>query len=191
MCSSPDYVEQNEYEKALIEQSEAMWENYQESYIPLENQIIEQTQNKRSAGYQQHSQDQAVNAARMQAPGTVTVGAGMQPGSGNMMETSQTAQEQTGTAGAMGAMAGLQSAEDQYASGMLGLSQHGRGQQATAMQGTSQLATNQAGMDMAELSARQHASNAKWGAIGGMAGLGAGYYADKKGWFDKPKKKTP
>ncbi len=183
MCSSPDYVEQNEYEKALIEQSEAMWENYQESYIPLENQVIEQTQNKRSAGYQQHSQDKAVNAARMQAPGTVTVGAGMQPGSGNMMETSQTAQEQTGTAGAMGAMAGLQSAEDQYASGMMGLAQHGRGQQATAMQGTSQLATNQAGMDMAELSARQHASNAKWGAIGGMAGLGVGYYGKQQGWF--------
>lgn len=182
MCSSPDYVEQNEYEKALIEQSEKMWQNYQESYIPLENQIIEQTQNKRSAGYKQHSQDQAVNAARMNAPGTVTVGAGMQPG-GNMMEMSQQAQEQSGTAGAMGAMAGLQSAEDEYASGMMGLAQHGRGQQATAMQGYGSLAANQAGMDMAELSAKQTASNAKWGAIGGMAGLGAGYYGHTKGWF--------
>ena len=186
MCSSsPDYVEQNEYERALIEQSEKMWESYQENYIPLENQIIEQIEGKRSAGYQQHSKNEAVNAARMQNPGTVTVGAGMQPGGGNFAEASQSAQEQTGTAGAMGAMAGLQSAEDQYMSGMMGMAQHGRGQQATAMQGYGNLAANQAGMDMAELSAKQHASSAKWGAIGGMAGLGVAYHGHKQGWFGK------
>lgn len=186
MCSSsPDYVEQNEYERALIGQSEKMWENYQEKYIPLENQLIKQIEGKRSAGYQQYSKNQAVNASRMQAPGTVTVSAGMNPGSSNFAEASQIAQKQTGTAGAMGAMAGLQSAEDQYVSGMMGMAQHGRGQQATAMQGYGSLAANQAGMDMAELSAKQYANSAKWGAIGGMTGMGIGYYGNKQGWFGR------
>ena len=191
MCSSPDYVEQNEYEKSLVEQSEKLWQNYQESYIPLENQIIDQVQGKRSTGYKQSQQNQAVNASRMSAPGTITVGAGMQPGGGNFAEIAGEAQNQSSASAGMASMAGLQSAEDEYMSGMLSLTQHGRGQQATAMEGTSNLAANQFGMDMAELGAKQHVKNARWGAIGGMAGLGVGYYGDKKGWFDRPDKKTP
>ena len=185
MCSSnPDYVKKNPYEDELVKQSEKLWQNYQDKYIPLENQVIDQIASKRSAGYKQHSQNQAVNASRMQAPGTVTVGAGMQPGSGNFAEASKTAQEQTGTAGAMGAMAGLQSAEDQYVSGMMGMSQHGRGQQATAMEGYSSLAANQAGMDMAELSAKQYANSAKWGGIGGVGGMAFAKIGKDRGWFD-------
>ena len=190
MCSDPDYIEENPYEEELVRISEEMWLDYQENYIPLENQIIEQTQDKRSASYQQNQQDRAVNEARMQHHGTVTAGAGMNPGHGSFMQTSNTAQQQAGHAGAMGAMAGLQTAEDQYMSGMLGLTQHGRGQQATAMQGTGSLASNQMGMDMAELSAQQYASSAKWGAVGGMAGLGMTAYGDSQGWFDEPTKKT-
>ena len=123
MCGSgPDYIEENEYERALFEQSEKMWQNYQDKYIPLENQAIEQMQNKRSAGYRQHSMDQGVNAARMQNPGTTQVGAGMNPGGGGAMMAANDAANLTATSGAMGAMAGLQSAEDQYTSGMLGIS---------------------------------------------------------------------
>ncbi|WP_420588247.1 hypothetical protein [Bacterioplanoides sp.] len=181
MCSDPDYAEQNEYEKALIEQSESMWADYQENYVPLENQVIKEVEGKRSAGYQQYSKDQAVNAARMQTPGTVTVGAGMQPGSGSFARASQSAQQQSGAAGAMGAMAGLQSAEDQYMSGMMGLAQTGRGQQASAMSGYSSLAANQAGTDMAELMAKQQVSSARWGAVGSMAGMGASAYMKQSG----------
>ena len=186
MCSGgPDYVEENDYERALFEQSEKMWQNYQDKYIPLENQVIEQMQAKRSAGYKQHSKDQAVNAARMQTSGTALSGPGMDPSGGGFMMASNEAQNTSGTAGAYGAMAGLQSAEDQYMSGMMGISQAGRGQQATAMQGMSNLAANQAGIDAAELAAKNSIRQSKWGALGTMAGAGGMVYGKKQGLFDK------
>ena len=106
------------------------------------------------------------------------------------MMASNEAQNASGTAGAYGAMAGLQSAEDQYTSGMLGISQAGRGQQATAMQGMSNLAANQAGIDAAELAAKNTVRQAKWGGIGTMAGAGGMMYGKNQGWFDRDPLKT-
>lgn len=186
MCTSgPDYVKENEYERELFRQSEKLWQSYQDKYIPLENQVIEQIQGKRSAGYKQHSMDQAVNAARMEQPGTALVGPGMDPSGGGFMMASNEAQNTSGTAGAYGAMAGLQSAEDQYMSGMMGVAQTGRGQQAEALSGLNSLAANQAGIDAAELAAKQTVKNARWGALGTMAGAGGMMYGKNQGWFDR------
>ncbi len=191
MCTSgPDYMEENEYEKELFSQSEKLWKSYQDNYVPLENQVIEQTQAKRSAGYKQHSTDKAVNAARMEQPGTALTSAGMDPSGGGFMQTSNDAQNVSGTAGAYGAMAGHQSAEDQYMSGMMGLSQAGRGQQSEALSGLNSLAANQAGVDAAELAANQTVRNARWGALGTMAGAGGMMYGYQQGWF-KPKTDNP
>ncbi|MGI9274182.1 MAG: hypothetical protein ACR2PT_04885, partial [Endozoicomonas sp.] len=57
-----------------------------------------------------------------------------------------------------------------------------------AMQGMGQLASQQAGVDMAELSAQQYARNQMWGAGGAVAGMGFAYHGKKKGWFNKTKK---
>ena len=185
MCSGDDdYVEANPYEDQLVEISEKMFEDYQQNYVPLENEMIREIESKRGADYQQSMKNEAVTAARMASPGTVTVGAGMDPSQGSFIQASNQAQQQAGTAGAMGAMSGLQTAEDQYLSGMMGMAQMGRGQQATAMQGTSDLAAQQAGVDMAELSAQQYANAAKWGAAGSVAGMGAAYYGKDQGWFE-------
>lgn len=183
MCSDGgDYTESSEYEQELINMSEKMFADYQENYAPLADDIIEQVQGYRSEGYKQHSKDQGVNAARMQNSGTVTAGAGKNPTSGGYMQASQNAQNQTGFAGGMGAMSGLQTTEDQYMSGMLGMTQVGRGQQADALQGISQLAGIQAGQNMAELASKQYVSDQKLGAAGSIAGMG-GAYGYNKGWF--------
>ena len=72
----------------------------------------------------------------------------------------------------------------------MGISQAGRGQQATAMQGMSNLASNQAGIDAAELAAKSSIRQSKWGALGTMAGAGGMMYGKDQGWF-KPKTDNP
>ncbi len=191
MCGGgPDYVERNPYEDELMKVAEKRLGEYQQDYIPLENDMIQQIESMRGAGYQQSMKDQGVNAARINTPSAITVGAGMQPGGGGLAQTAMDMEAQAGTAGAMGAMSGEQTAEDQYMSGMMGMSQLGRNQTATAMEGTSQLAGMEAGNRMAEMSAKQYANSQKWGAMGSMAGLGIGWYGDTKGWWD-PKKDIP
>ena len=186
MCSGgPDYAERNQYEDDLMRMSEQMFNTYKESYVPLQNQMIEQVQGYRGPGYQQYAKDQGVNAARMNTPGTMTTVAGMDPSSGGFAQATMDAQNQSGHAGAMGAMSGLQTAEDQYMSGMLGMAQVGRGQHGDALQGTSSMAGIQAGQDMAEIAAKQYAKNQKWGAIGAIGGMTGMYYGDKAGWFNK------
>lgn len=185
MCSDdPDYVESNPYEEELIKQAEGMWETYNESYVPLENQMIERIQGYGSDEYKQQQSDKAVSAARMNTPGNVTAGAGMDPSTGGFMAASGAAQNQSGLAGGMGAMSGQQTAEDQYIGGLMGMAQMGRGQQAAAMQGTGNLASMTAGQQAAELAAKQTVDSAKWGAAGSLAGLGMTYYGDTQGWFD-------
>lgn len=193
MCGGgPDYVERNPYEDELMRVAEKRWNEYQSDYIPLENDMIQQIQSMRGAGYQQSQKDQGVNAARINSPGAITVGAGMQPGGGNFAQDAINLESQYSTASGMGAMAGEQSAEDQYMSGMLGMSQLGRNQQGTALEGTSQLAGMEAGNRMAEMSAKQYASNQKWGALGTVGGIGIGWYGDEQGWWDQLfKKNTP
>lgn len=183
MCSDgdDDYIEPNPYEEKLVEVSEQMYQDYQQNYVPLENEMIEQIEGYRGESYQQSQKDKAVTAARMSTPGTVTAGLGMDPSSGTFIQASNSAQQQAGTAGAM---SGLQTAEDAYLGGMMGMAQMGRGQQATAMSGTSNLAAQQAGVDAASLAAQQQANSAMYGAFGSMAGLGMGYYGKDQGWFE-------
>ncbi len=190
MCSDSDddYVESNPYEDQMVEQSQKMWEDYQKNYVPLENEMIDQIKGYRGGAYQQSQKDKAVNAARMNTPGTVTAGLGMDPSSGTFASSSIQAQQQSGLAGGMGAMSGLQTAEDAYAGGMMGLSQMGRGQQASAIGGSANLASHQAGVDAAELSAKQYANSAKWGAAGSVAGMGMAY--GMKNWGQSPDKKV-
>ena len=175
MCSEPEYQESNPYEDELVRQSELMWEDYQTNYVPLENQMIEDIEGYRSEEHKAYQKDRGATTARMQTQGTVTAGAGMDPSSGTFMSASNSAQSQSGTAGALGASMGLSTAEDQYIGGMTGMAQMGRGQQATAMEGTSNLASMQAGQDAAELAAQQTISSAKWGAAGTTAGAGTAY----------------
>ena len=189
MCSDdPDYVESNPYEEELVRVADNMWKDYQESYVPLENTMIDRIQGYGSQEHKDQQVDKAVTAARINTPGQVTAGAGMDPSNGNFAAASGAAQNQTGLSGAMGAMSGQQTAEDQYIGGMMGLAQMGRGQQATAMQGTSHLASMTAGQQAAELAAKQTIESAKWGAGGSLAGLGMVYGNDKYKWF-KPKPK--
>ncbi|MGI9276232.1 MAG: hypothetical protein ACR2PT_15505, partial [Endozoicomonas sp.] len=96
MCSSGDYVERNPYEEELMRVSEKRYNEFLDIYVPLENEMIQQIQGYRGAGYQQSMMDKGVNAARMQTPGSITVGAGMQPGGGSFAEQSQSVQEQAG-----------------------------------------------------------------------------------------------
>ena len=187
MCGGgSDYVEQNQYERELIDQAERRLAEYNEMYVPLEYQQMADVNRYRSDTFRQGSKDKSVNAARMQLPATTRAGVGMDPGSGNLMLQSMATEQQAGTAGAMGAMAGLQSAEDQYAQGTANLAATGRSQSGTAMNMTASMAQQQAGLIAAQKAAQQTADNAKWGAMGTVAGLGAGYYGDKKGWFKPP-----
>lgn len=188
MCSDdPDYVESNPYEEELIRVADEMFQNYQESYVPLENQMMERIQGYGSEDYKQQQMDKAVTAARINTPGQVTAGAGMDPSTGTFIDASGKAQQQTGLASAMGAMSGQQTAEDQYIGGMMGMAQTGRGQQATAMGGYGNMASLTAGQQAAELAAKQTVESAKWGAAGSMAGLGMIYGYDK---YWKPSKAT-
>lgn len=188
MCGgSADYASRTEFEDELMRFSSKRFDDFRDVYVPLENDMINQIQSMRGAGYQQAMRDQGVNAARMSSQGGMVAGAGMQPGGGNFAQQALASEAQYSTAGAMGAMSGEQTAEDQYMSGMLGMSQLGRSQQGTALQGMSSMAGIQAGNQMAELAAKQHARNQRWGTIGGIAGLGLGYYGDKNDWWRKPK----
>lgn len=191
MCSDDDddhYVQSNPYEEEMVRQAESRWQEYQQMYVPMENDLIRQIEGYRGEGYQQSMKDEAVNAARMNTPGTVTAGAGMDPGSGTFMAQSIGAEQQSGTAGALGAMSGLQTAEDQYVGGMMNMAQVGRQQSATSMSGMGNLASMQAGVDAAEMAAQQQANSAMWGAIGTGVGAGVGYGMDQ--WGSDPKKKT-
>ncbi len=192
MCSggSGDYAKRNQYEDDLMKMSDKMFQSYQDSYVPLQDDMIQQIEGYRGAGYKQYATNQGVNAARMNTPGTLTAGAGMDPSSGGFAQATMDAQNQSGHAGAMGAMSGLQSAEDQYMSGMLGMTQVGRGQQGEALPGTSQMAGIQAGQAMAEVYAKQYSRDQKWGAIGAVGGMAGMYGADKYGWF-KPGSDNP
>ena len=186
MCSDDDdYVESNPYEDQLIETAENMWADYQTNYIPLENQMMERVAGYDSDTYKQYSKDRAVTSARMQTSGTVTAGAGMDPSGGNFAAASLGAQNTAGTAGGLGAMSGLQTAEDQYIGGSMNIAQTGRGQQASSVSGMGNLATMQAGQSAAELAANQTVQSAKWGAAGSLAGLGMAYYGDTQEWWDK------
>lgn len=180
MCGTPDYVESNPYEEELLKQAEGMWQDYQEKYVPLENQMMERIEGYGSEQYQQEQIDKSVTAARINTPGTVTAGAGVDPSTGAFMNATGQTQQQSGMAGSMGAMAGQQTAQDQYIGGMMGLAQTGRGQQATAMQGTSNLASMTAGQQAAEMAAKQAADAANWGLVGSVAGgMAAGMYGSK------------
>ena len=184
MCSDDDdYVESNPYEDQMMETADRMWKDYQTNYIPLENQMMDRIAGYDSDAYKQYSKDRAVTSARMQTPGTVTAGAGMDPSGGNFVAASAGAQQQAGMAGGLGAMSGLQTAEDQYLGGSMNLAQVGRNQQATSMAGMGNMASLQAGQDAAALAANQSVQSAKWGAAGSVAGLGMAYHGHTKGWW--------
>ena len=185
MCSDDDdYVESNPYEDQMVKTAENMWADYQTNYIPLENQMMERVAGYDSDSYKQYSKDRAVTSARMQTPGQVTTAAGMDPSGGNFVAASVGAQQQAGTAGGLGAMSGLQTAEDQYLGGSMNLAQVGRGQQASSVAGMGNLASMQAGQDAAEMAANQTVQSARWGAAGSLAGLGMAYGNKKYKWFE-------
>ena len=48
----------------------------------------------------------------------------------------------------------------------------------------SNLAANQAGIDAAELAAKNSIRQSKWGALGTMAGAGGMVYGKKHNWFE-------
>lgn len=189
MCGGdPDYVEQNEFERELIDMSDRQLAHYNKLYVPLEYQQMADIDRYRSDVFRQGSMDKSVNAARMQTPAGVRAGAGVNPGTGNLMMQAIGTEQQQGTAGAMGAMAGLQSSEDLSAQGRLGLASTGRNNPAQAMQMTASIAQQQAGQVAAQKAAQQMASNAKWGALGTVGGLATGYAYDK--YRPKKGKKT-
>ncbi|MCG7915917.1 MAG: hypothetical protein JAY71_18785 [Candidatus Thiodiazotropha weberae] len=187
MGGDDDYVEESPYERALVDMAEKRLGEYQEMYVPLEYQQMADVDRYRSNTFKQGSKDKAVNTARMQTPGTVVAGSGMDPGSGNFMVGSIGAEQQAGSAGAMGAMAGLQSAEDLYAGGTLDLAAVGRGQTGTTMNLSQSMAQQQAGVLAAQKAAQQQADSAMLGAVGSVAGAAAGAYGKEQGWFDSKK----
>ena len=178
MCSSDDdddYVESNPYEDEMIKQADSMWKDYQQHYVPLENELMDRTAGYKSAAYKQSITNKAANAARMASPGTVLAGAGMNPANGNFLQTAHTAENQTGMAAGMGAMSGLQTAADQYTGGTMNLSQIGRQQQGTSMAGYGNLASLEAGQVAAKRAAKQTVTNARMGALGSVAGAATAY----------------
>lgn len=188
MCSGdPDYVESNAYEDELVASAEAMWQDFQENYVPLENERIDRIRKYGSDAHKQLQTDKAVTSARINTPTGVTAGLGMDPTSGTFLGATGTSQSQAGLAGSLGAVSGLQTAKDQYVGGMMGLAQTGRGQQSTALSGTSSLASMQAGQDAAAIAAQQTADSARLGAIGSIAGMGV-TYGHSKDWWQEPKK---
>ena len=192
MCGGDaDYVEETEYERQLVEMADKQLAHYNELYVPLEYQQMADVNRYRSDVFKQGSMDKAVNAARMQLPTSTGVAAGMDPGTGNVMLQSMAKEQQAGSAGAMGSMAGLQTAEDLYAQGAVNLAATGQKQQATNLNLASTMAQQQAGVVAAQKAADQTVRNAQMGLAGTVAGLGAGY-AYNKGWLSgKPKKLDP
>ena len=79
-----------------------MWQGYQENYIPLENQMIDRIEGYGSEEHKQQQMDKAVTAARINTPGSVTAGAGMDPSNGNFSAASGAAQNQTASGGLHG-----------------------------------------------------------------------------------------
>lgn len=129
MCGgSPDYVEASEYEKTLIDLADKQLAHYNELYVPLEYQQMADVNRYRSDVFKQGSKDKSVNAARMNTPSSAVVAAGMNPGAGGHMLRSMATEQQSGSAAALGAMSGLQSAEDMSAQGRLNMAATGQKQ---------------------------------------------------------------
>ena len=177
MCGgSPDYVEASEYEKTLIDLADKQLAHYNELYVPLEYQQMADVNRYRSDVFKQGSMDKSVNAARMNTPSSAVVAAGMNPGAGGHMLRSMATEQQSGSAAALGAMSGLQSAEDMSAQGRLNMAATGQKQRGTQLSLASTMAQQQAGVIAARKAAEQTVSDAKWGAAGSIAGgVAAGY----------------
>ena len=176
-------MKESPYERELVNLAEKRLAEYEEMYIPLEYQQMRDVERFRSQTFKQGMMDKSVNTARMQTPGTVLAGPGMNPGSGNFMLSSQQAQQKAGGAASMGAMAGLQGAEDLYVAGGMDLAAAGRGQTGTSMNMTSTIAQQQAGVLAAQKAAQQSVKDAQWGAAGSVAGAAYAKYDSMK----KPK----
>lgn len=183
MCGGdPDYVEESEYERQLVEMADRQLAHYNELYVPLEYQQMADVNRYRSGTFKQGSKDKSVNAARMATNVSAQAAPGMDPGTGNLMLQSMAKEQQTGNASALGAMSGLQTAEDLSAQGRLNLTATGQQQRGVQMNLTSTMAQQQSGVIAAQKAAQQQVNDAYWGAAGSIAGgVAAGYYGKNTG----------
>ncbi len=191
MCGGNDYAEESVYEKQLVEMADRQLAHYNELYVPLEYQQMADVNRYRSDVFKQGSKDKSVNAARMNTPSSAVVASGMNPGAGGHMLRSMATEQQSGASGALGAMTGLQSAEDLYAQGSLNTAASGRQQQGLKLGMASTMAQQQAGVIAAQKAAQQTVKDAYWGAAGTIAGGAAAGYYGRKQESEKPKPFDP
>lgn len=181
MCmSSPDYDESpGVYEKKLMDISQQRLNQYNQMYLPAENQYMRDTRRMDSDGYSQLMTDKATNSARLASPVYQP-----QAGSGSTMKTAMTSDVlNRASQMSLAASTGNQVAAEQYYGRNLNTVGTSQGQAGTAMQTTGNVAANQAGLAAAQNATNTQISGAQWNAAGAVAGAGFAYGNYKNDWF--------
>lgn len=173
MCGGdePDAPPPSPYETEMMNQAENRLKEYQDTFIPLENQWMQQSKLYGSQDYTTKQQNAAVAASRMQNSGTALAGVGMQPG-GTFLGAAQGAAQGGGGAAGLASAAGYQVAKDKKYGSALDIVKLGRNQTATSANMNSQLASSQAGIQAAQHAAARQEQSAMAGAMGTAIGMG-------------------
>lgn len=168
MSSKAKTTGPTEQERSAAELGVNQWNDYQERYVPLENQYIQQIQNMPSKAGELAG---IANADVMQANPALDMRAGL----GQLKD----AHFNTGTQLGLATGKAAQSASDTQLRGLLKMSAYGRGLADTAnnsLYSAGQTATQSA---ISQSKSQQQSSNAWLEGVGLIAGAGTNYFTNQ------------
>jgi hypothetical protein len=186
--SSSKKVKASKGEREMAKIAKEEWNFYKDKFAGEIDPLIQKTMDsERGLGGEVRQATEAVSDAfEGQRAKSVSAGlqAGVNPNSGKFKTA--ISKFDTAKASQMGnSVATTQQAhEAEYVSGVQDLIASGRGIASGAQQGVAMAGNMQNQANIADLQARQAASQAWGSAAGTVAGMGIGAYGQKHGWFD-------